>query len=903
MTARALSILFACTLMFAAEPLAAQQGDAQQPRFRSSVEVTSVDVAVVDSQGKPLASLTPAEFSVRIDGKARRVASAEWVPLTTSSVEAKTAARIPEGYSSNENATGGRLIAIAVDEPHIRPGGAAAVVATANAFIDRLSPSDRIAVVSLAIGGAATPFVAQRDRDRIKEAIGRMAGQLETLRTASIVVTPSEAIEMAEGNRLIADQVASRECSSFRPGTAAYIQCRQEVENTAYELADQLKRSSDTTIRALREILQAMQPLDGPKTLILMSEGFSVRDTLLMNELGSLAASTRTSIYALKLDNQLFELMNTRGPVISSPGLNIRTDGLEALAAAARGTLFTVTGTGSQLFSHIEAELSGYYLLGVESDPIDRDGKPHTIRIDVQRRGAIVRTRRQLLNVPSDLNRPRTPRDTVTAGLSAPLLMSALPLRVGTFSLRGPDEDKVQLLMRLDIGTDFAGPQPAVIGYVISDKGGRVVENRTLDATLSPLMAGVPSALQYAGSASLPPGDYTLKFAVVQGDRVGTVEHPVHATLADFGEVTLSDLMVGGPSDTSNLLRPTVGHTVSFGSLHGYLEAYGPRLNQVEVRYEVATSGDGPSLIESTVPNRLVGADRALFTQMIPVGRLPVGDYILRAVVTSSGETLKTLTRGFEIAAPAVLMTSAAGAVSTPSTSSELFLPVDEGLIARKFGRDQVLQPQSLDPFMERVPEPTKAAFEEGVAELRKGNYPAAEISFKRAIRPDVDSTAALTYLAATMAAAGRDNDAAGAWQTALVDGEDFPQIYQWLGETLARTRDYAGAQSILEEASGRWPSDTRFSRTLALLYATLGRGRDAIRTLDRYIADGHAEPDLLLLVIEWIFQAHNNRSVVTNGAADLAMARNYAAQYASANGPKQALVRQWMDYLEKEKR
>jgi hypothetical protein len=87
------------------------------------------------------------------------------------------------------------------------------------------------------------------------------------------------------------------------------------------------------------------------------------------------------------------------------------------------------------------------------------------------------------------------------------------------------------------------------------------------------------------------------------------------------------------------------------------------------------------------------------------------------------------------------------------------------------------------------------------------------------------------------------------------------------------------------------------------LLYATLGRGRDAIRTLDRYIADGHAEPDLLLLVIEWIFQAHNNRSVVTNSAADLAMARNYAAQYASANGPKQALVRQWMDYLENEKR
>ena len=37
--------------MFAAGPLAAQQGDAKQPRFKSSVEVTSVGpIAVVDSQ-------------------------------------------------------------------------------------------------------------------------------------------------------------------------------------------------------------------------------------------------------------------------------------------------------------------------------------------------------------------------------------------------------------------------------------------------------------------------------------------------------------------------------------------------------------------------------------------------------------------------------------------------------------------------------------------------------------------------------------------------------------------------------------------------------------------------------------------------------------------------------------
>ena len=38
------------------------------------------------------------------------------------------------------------------------------------------------------------------------------------------------------------------------------------------------------------------------------------------------------------------------------------------LAGAARGTLFTVTGTGQPLFERIESEISGYYLIGVESE-------------------------------------------------------------------------------------------------------------------------------------------------------------------------------------------------------------------------------------------------------------------------------------------------------------------------------------------------------------------------------------------------------------------------------------------------------------------------------------------------------------------------------------------------------
>jgi hypothetical protein len=42
-------------------------------------------------------------------------------------------------------------------------------------------------------------------------------------------------------------------------------------------------------------------------------------------------------------------------------------------------------------------------------------------------------------------------------------------------------------------------------------------------------------------------------------------------------------------------------------------------------------------------------------------------------------------------------------------------------------------------------------------------------------------------------------------------------------------------------------------------------------------------DPDLLSLGVEWIFQVHNNRATVAGQAADLTMARNYAAQSAAS--------------------
>jgi Tfp pilus assembly protein PilF len=195
-----------------------------------------------------------------------------------------------------------------------------------------------------------------------------------------------------------------------------------------------------------------------------------------------------------------------------------------------------------------------------------------------------------------------------------------------------------------------------------------------------------------------------------------------------------------------------------------------------------------------------------------------------------------------------------------------------------------------------------RTAFDQGLALLATSEYTKAELSFKKTIDPDTDSTAGLAYLAAAFAASGHDDAAASAWQTALVDGTELSQIYHWLSEALMRTHDYAEARTILEEAAGKWPSDVRFIKPLAMLYATFGKGREAIRTLERYLAEQPNDANALYLGVEWIYHVHAAGASVHDRAEDLKLAQTYAAAYEKANGPQIALVKQWIDFLEKEK-
>ncbi|MGE4053831.1 MAG: VWA domain-containing protein [Vicinamibacterales bacterium] len=892
---RRLSLLVAASLVLAA----GSPGRAQDsPRFSSSVELLSVDATVVDDRGVPLTDLTAADFSVEVDGDPRRVISAEWVPLAAADVP-PPAEPVPAGYTSNEGVGAGRLILFVIDQPSIRFGGTLDIQEALGSFIDRLQPTDRMAAIGVGPGSMSTPFTS--DRRRIKEAIGRMTGSRLTLDLVGQPnMTLSEAVDIYGGSFTMLDYVLARECAGLVG--LEYSACRISVENAANTMAQESFAAGRQTSGTLRFLLGALASIEAPKTMVFVSEGFIEQDPAALTEINRLAAASRTAIHVLRVIDQGMDVaVQDRSNLMGADRFAAQTT-LEEIAENAGGTFFNIVSGADSALSRIESGITGYYLLGVESRPEDTDGNRHRIDVEVENRDANVRWWREIASKPAG-PAPDSIQAAVNA-LNSPVMQSALPLRVATFSLPDPGRDTVQLLLHAAIGTEFVSANPATIAYAIADGTGRIVETQRLAAMLSPVMSSVPSPLQFRSTAELPAGEYTLRFAAVQGDLTGTVEHPVHLGLVPAGSIQLGDLVVGGPVDAVEPLLPSIGHAVYFGLLHGYLEASGAEAARMRVRYEVATAEDAPALMALDVEPRRTSNGRTVFTDFMEIRRLPDGEYVLRAIVldgeSPDARPLSTIARRFEVAPPPVALAPAeGGGGSLAAGPAEVFLPVADGRLARPFERQQAAQRGVVQAFRDRVDSSVMEAFDRGVSLLADGEYARAESSFKSAVQISADSTAPIAYLGATFAAAGQDLQAVGAWQTALIDGDDLPQIYLWLADALIRTRDMAQARSVLEEAAAKWPGDVRFAKPTALVYATVGLGREAVRSIERHLEAEPGDVEALSMAVEWIYHLRTAGAVARNPAEDVRNARQYAEAYERAKGPQLALVREWMSAIE----
>jgi tetratricopeptide (TPR) repeat protein len=157
-----------------------------------------------------------------------------------------------------------------------------------------------------------------------------------------------------------------------------------------------------------------------------------------------------------------------------------------------------------------------------------------------------------------------------------------------------------------------------------------------------------------------------------------------------------------------------------------------------------------------------------------------------------------------------------------------------------------------------------------------------------------------MIYIGACFAAAGKDREAAGAWQTALIKEGGVPALHQLLVDALLRLERNDAALAAIERASARWPDDPAFVRRRVHALAAAGRPGDALAALDRLQAPGPGDEPVLFLGLQVLYQGLSRGVPIESPEADRARLLRYAEVYRRLNGPSLALVEAWIASVNK---
>lgn len=893
----------------------------QVPVFRSGIDLVTVDVGIFDGEGNPIRSLGPDDFVLEVDGEPRKLVSVEYVSYAIPETREKRQAT-PAHYSTNEDTPAGRLILLVVDQGNIRLGEGRAVMATARRFLQRLSPSDRIGLAVIPELGPRIGFTS--NHQIIEDTLSRIVGRADVFDTR-FNIGLSEALAVERDDSLAFKDLANRECANQGP------ECTGFLEIEARAMAVHYLTQTRISVSTLRSLIDDMRGVPGPKTVVLLSEGLVADFSLSEFErLGLAALSARVNIYVLRLDTPRVEASQARLSPSASQDERVREEGLEHLAGTARGAFFRVTSTGEYAFQRIARELSGHYLLAFEPQKQDRNGKLHKIKVRTKRQGVTIRARSEFAagtaadaasERAGSLPKSGTEIDQLSTLLEAPLTATELPIRVTNYSFQDSESSKLKIVIAAE--ADTSSSSGLIVGFSLMDDNGRIA-TRGAERTSSP---------RYTATTTVKPGNYTLRVAAIDSSgRLGSVERRLSATLISSHEFRMGDLMLAEPGEPRGMpSRPTI-IGASADRLLAYLELYtgAPQpLQDAVVDIDVAESEDTPALVSQKADMSRPEKGRRIAQTLLPIRLLPPGDYVARAVVKSGDRSIARLARPFHV----YRSPSAGETATSPPTITALRPDVP------RYSRDDMLRPSILDFFLKestksqegttsapiaaaiaqararkfddvlttvpadltKMPNETErvtAAFLRGLAFYAKGDLEPASRTFNIILSIDPEFAPALVYLGACYAAAGRDGEAVGAWQTSLSLDAEAPATFQLLADALFRMNDGPQALAILSEAAEKWPDEEQFLKPLATAYAMTSRYGEAFGALERHLAKHPGDPDGLFLALRMIYEAHLTGRPLVGAQEDRDRLAKYAKAYTQSAGTQQPIVARWVRYL-----
>ena len=393
-------------LLAAVASLSAQQQQQPPPTFKSGVQLIEVDVRVFDKEGRFVGDLAKGDFEVLENGVPQRIDSIYYVPGSAA----------PSAVADSGTSAAPQTWIFVFDLSHLTPGSGfdRARKAVEEFLTKRFREGD--------IGGvmAGEKMVNNRLTSVREELIGAMkqikprsdarTRHLQMTREWPRLLNEEETIRIARGERDPTRAAITRACGDDRS------QCQMadgSVNEKARRMAAEFHRASMNSMSSLHALAVGLARVPGPKTVVLLSDGFTVQDieTTLRTVVGQVARSG-ARIYAIDvrgLDRgNTVEQMASTDETASTTRFDQLADAPNSLAVDTGGIMIRNENNIGRALDRITEDSATYYVLAYQPANTTFDGKYRPIQVKVGREGVRVRARRGYLAIePSKMITPQ----------------------------------------------------------------------------------------------------------------------------------------------------------------------------------------------------------------------------------------------------------------------------------------------------------------------------------------------------------------------------------------------------------------------------------------------------------------------------------------------------------------
>jgi len=347
-----------------------------QPIFRLTVSLVQLDAVVTDKRGRHVTTLGPGDFEVYQDGRPQQVTAVSYVEMDDGWVDTSGLPPLPVEALKPEDAR--RIVIVVVDDLRMSFESMYRARRGIGEFLERqFQPGDLGMIVTTSGTGGSSQLTYSPTA--LMAATSRLRFSLWNQQAAS-ALAPIDGLG-----------------DSFGPD------------------ADFLERTfAESSVMRLADVINAVKTLPGRKSVVLVSEGFSVfgfgMDNAYIRQLLQrlVDRANRAGVVIYGLDPRglvvtgLTAADNTRGGgagvmAMRSAALRESQDGLRFVAGETGGFAVVNSNDLALGFRRIMADQRGYYLIGYQPEAgtlnFRSDMKFRSLKIKVKPKGLRVRTR------------------------------------------------------------------------------------------------------------------------------------------------------------------------------------------------------------------------------------------------------------------------------------------------------------------------------------------------------------------------------------------------------------------------------------------------------------------------------------------------------------------------------